>query len=131
MSEFVQGQRWVVDSEPELGLGIIMSVQARTVEVFFPQVETERLYAKNQAPLTRITYGVDDTIKLKDGSSARVVQVLDNKGFLLYDLGGDRLVPETELAGDIQLNQPYMRLLTGQLDKSRWFYFRRQLDDAL
>ena len=37
MSEFVQGQRWVVDSEPELGLGIIMSVQARTVEVFFPR----------------------------------------------------------------------------------------------
>lgn len=131
MSEFVQGQRWVVDSEPELGLGIIMSVQARTVEVFFPQVETERLYAKNQAPLTRISYGVDDTIKLKDGSSARVVQVLDNKGFLLYDVGSDSLVPETELAGDIQLNQPYMRLLTGQLDKSKWFYFRRQLDDAL
>jgi len=131
MSEFVQGQRWVVDSEPELGLGIVMSVQARTVEVFFPQVETERLYAKNQAPLTRISYGVDDTIKLKDGSSARVVQVLENKGFLLYDVGNDRLVPETELAGDIQLNQPYMRLLTGQLDKSKWFYFRRQLDDAL
>lgn len=131
MSDFVQGQRWVVDSEPELGLGIIMSVQVRTVEVFFPQVETERLYAKNQAPLTRISYGVDDTIKLKDGSSARVVQVLDNKGFLLYDIGSDQLIPETELAGDIQLNQPYMRLLTGQLDKTKWFYFRRQLDDAL
>jgi ATP-dependent helicase HepA len=131
MSEFVQGQRWVVDSEPELGLGIIMSVQVRTVEVFFPQVETERLYAKNQAPLTRIAYSVDDTVKLKDGSSARVVQVLNNKGFLLYDIGDDRLIPETELAGDIQLNQPYMRLLTGQLDKTKWFYFRRQLDDAL
>lgn len=131
MSDFVQGQRWVVDSEPELGLGIIMSVQARTVEVFFPQVETERLYAKNQAPLTRISYSVDDTIRLKDGSTAQVVQVLDNKGFILYDVGRDQLVPETELAGDIQLNQPYMRLLTGQLDKSKWFYFRRQLDDAL
>ncbi|MEY4590594.1 MAG: polymerase-associated protein RapA [Pseudomonadota bacterium] len=131
MSEFVQGQRWVVDSEPELGLGIIMSVQTRTVEVFFPQVETERLYAKNQAPLTRIAYSVDDTVKLKDGRSARVVQVHSNKGFLIYDIGDDQLVPETELAGDIQLNQPYMRLLTGQLDKSKWFYFRRQLDDAL
>jgi ATP-dependent helicase HepA len=131
MSEFVQGQRWVVDSEPELGLGIVMAVAARTVTVFFPLAETERLYAIEQAPLTRIRYSQDDTIKLTNGRSGQVIEVMDNKGFLLYDIGEPQWVPETELAGDVQLNQPFMRLMTGQLDKAKWFYFRRQLDDAM
>lgn len=131
MSEFVQGQRWVVDSEPELGLGVVTGVQARTVSIFFPQAECERNYATAQAPLTRIHYSVEDSINLADGTSGVVARVHEQSGLLIYELSDERLIPETMLAAEVSLNQPLVRLLTGQLDAPKWFYFRRQLDDAI
>lgn len=131
MSDFVQGQRWVVDSEPELGLGIVTGVEARTVTIFFPQAECERNYAIAQAPLTRIQYTVDDAIRLADGTEASVLEVHETQGLLIYDIGSERLIPETMLASEVSLNQPLVRLLTGQLDAPKWFYFRRQLDAAM
>ncbi|WP_053981368.1 helicase-related protein [Marinagarivorans algicola] len=131
MSEFVQGQRWVVDSEPELGLGIVVSVEVRSVSIFFPLANCERMYASGQAPLTRIIFAVDDTINVQDGESYTVVDVKDHQGLLLYDVGSEGFIPETQLSAEIQLNQPFMRLMTGQIDKSKWFYFRRELDAAM
>ena len=131
MSDFVQGQRWVVDSEPELGLGIVVSVEARSVSIFFPLGNCERMYAMGQAPLTRITFAKDEEITLHDGQKHLVVDVKEHNGLLIYDIGIEALVPETQLSAEIQLNQPYMRLMTGQLDKAKWFYFRRELDAAM
>ncbi len=128
---FVQGQRWVVDSEPELGLGIVVSVEARSVSIFFPLANTERMYAVEQAPLTRIIFAVDDEVTLQDGSTRTVERVNEQNGLLIYFIDGDDLVPETQLSPEIQLNQPFMRLMTGQLDKPKWFHFRRKLDAAM
>ena len=129
--DFVQGQRWVVDSEPELGLGIVTGVEGRTVTIFFEQGECERNYAIAQAPLTRIHFSVDDEICLAAGGSGVVEQVYEQNGLLIYDIGDDKLVPETQLASEISLNQPLVRLQTGQLDAPKWFYFRRKLDEAI
>ena len=131
MSEFVQGQRWVVDSEPELGLGIVVSIEARSVSIFFPLANCERMYALGQAPLTRIVFAQDDEITLADGEKHRVLEVKDHQGLMIYDIGTEGLIPETQVSAEIQLNQPFMRLMTGQLDKAKWFYFRRELDAAM
>ncbi len=131
MSDFVPGQRWVVDSQPELGLGIVISVETRTIQLAFPQAECERMYAREKAPLTRITFDVNDEIHLMDGESGKVIAVHEQQGILIYDIGQEGLIPETALSGEIKMNQPFMRLLTGQLDKSKWFTFRRQLDAAM
>ena len=131
MTAFVQGQRWVVDSEPELGLGIVTGVQGRTVSIFFEQGDCERNYAMAQAPLTRIQFSVEDEVTLAAGGTATVVEVHEQNGLLIYDLGEDRLVPETQLSSEVSLNQPLVRLQTGQLDAPKWFYFRRKLDEAV
>ena len=131
MSDFVPGQRWVVDAQPELGLGIIVSVEARTIQMVFPQAECERIYTRNNSPLTRVTFDVNDEIHLQDGSTGVVVEVIEQQGVLIYDIGTDQLIPETALSGEIKMNQPLMRLLTGQLDRSKWFAFRRKLDAAM
>jgi ATP-dependent helicase HepA len=131
MVEFVQGQRWVVDSEPELGLGLVMGAEARSVTLFFPLGNCERRYAIAQAPLTRIVFSVEDSINLQDGSRHRVTVVREHRGLMLYELADGRQVPETQLGAEIQLNQPFVRLMTGQLDRPNWFYFRRQLDAAM
>ncbi|WP_188151980.1 SNF2-related protein [Teredinibacter waterburyi] len=130
MIEFVQGQRWVVDSEPELGLGIVTQVAPRTVSIFFPLGDCERQYARREAPLTRIQFTIDDEIDLASGESATVVAAHEHDGLMIYDIG-EELVVETKLAAQVSLNQPLVRLLTGQLDAPKWFYFRRQLDESM
>jgi len=131
MTDFVIGQRWVVDSEPELGLGIVTEVGVRSISIYFELGACEREYARKQAPLTRIQFGIDDQINLKDGGVAKVVAVHEQEGLLIYDVGTDHLVVETSLSSEIKLNQPFMRLMTGQVDKPAWFNFRRQLKSAV
>lgn len=131
MSDFVPGQRWVVDSEPELGLGLVVAVDTRIVTMAFPQADCERMYARHKAPLTRISFDVGDEIHLREGGSAKVEAVHDQAGILIYDIGAEQLVPEASLSGEIKMNQPFLRLLTGQLDAAKWFAFRRQLDAAM
>src|SRR5687767_14548464 len=131
MAEFVAGQRWVVDAEPELGLGIVLAVDARVVTLAFPQAECERMYARQKAPLTRITFEVGDQIHTADGRSGTVVAAHEHAGLKFYDIGLEQLVPEAGLASEIKMNQPLLRLQTGQLDAAKWFAFRRQLDRSM
>ncbi|SMF62781.1 ATP-dependent helicase HepA [Alteromonadaceae bacterium Bs31] len=129
-SEFVPGQRWVIDSEPELGLGIVTAVQGRTITLFFEQAEAERNYATAQAPLTRIQFAVDDEITLADGSRTIARAVHEQDGLVFYQTD-DGMVAETQLSSEISLRQPLVALLTGQLDAPKWFYFRRKLDGGI
>lgn len=131
MAEFVAGQRWVVDAEPELGLGVVLAVDARVVTLAFPQAECERMYARQKAPLTRITFEVGDQVHTADGRSGTVVAAHEHAGLKFYDIGLEQLVPEAGLASEIKMNQPLLRLQTGQLDAAKWFAFRRQLDRAM
>lgn len=131
MMKFAQGQRWVVDSEPELGLGIVTAIDGRSVKIYFDQGACERMYALQNAPLTRIEFAIDDEIQLADGSTAIVAKVHEQSGLLIYETQDEQLVTETSLASEIKLNQPFLRLMTGQLDKPLWFHFKRELNAAV
>ena len=67
MNQPLPGQRWVSDSEPELGLGIILEAGFGRVEVLFPAASERRQYALKSAPLRRVEFKVGDRIKLHDG----------------------------------------------------------------
>ena len=54
MHDYVPGQRWMSDTESELGLGLIQSVASRRVTLYFPASEQTRIYAMHSAPLTRV-----------------------------------------------------------------------------
>lgn len=131
MTTFVLGQRWVADSEPDLGLGIVVGTERRTVDIFFERGECERRYATERAPLTRIIFEKNDTITLADGSLTIVDDITEQSGLIIYTSEDGRNIPETQLSSDVELNQPFMRLMTGQIDKPRWFDFRRKIDKAM
>ncbi|MGB1191720.1 MAG: hypothetical protein ACPG3T_02240, partial [Pseudomonadales bacterium] len=59
--EFVVGQRWVSQTEPQLGLGLVIETDGRHITLSFPASEEERIYAANSAPLVRVSYQVGDT----------------------------------------------------------------------
>ena len=66
----VPGQRWVSDSEPEMGLGMILKVEFATVEILFPAAEETRCYALESAPLRRVIFKKGEVIALVGFSGA-------------------------------------------------------------
>ena len=54
MSVFIPGQRWVSESEPELGLGTVVQTGGGRVQVAFKAAGETRVYTDEQAPLKRL-----------------------------------------------------------------------------
>ena len=68
------GQRWISNTEPELGLGIAFEVAYRRVVITFPASDERRTYALDNAPLTRVRYRVADRIRGEDGTELIVAE---------------------------------------------------------
>ena len=119
----VRGQRWVSNSEPELGLGVIEKCEFGRVEVHFPASDERRQYATESAPLRRVRYAVGDTIAVRDSADAVVVAVEEKAGLLVYrTAAGD--VPEGQLSAATSFSKPEDRLYSGQVDDLHVFDLR-------
>ena len=126
---FHVGQRWISNTEPDLGLGAIISISMRTVDILFPATEEQRTYALASAPLTRLTFETGDTVKSEDGWEMMITDVIDREGVISYqgireDTKQDAKLHETQLDHHIRLNQPEKRLFSLQLDEPKWFDLR-------
>src|SRR5690606_35576999 len=130
MNEFVVGQRWLSETETDLGLGLIQGTDYRLVTVFFPGAQEERVYAKNNAPLSRVQYKTGDEIELMDGSSYTVDSVDELKGLVFYRVCINQAtqeftaIPEMQLSHALKLKQAQDRLFSRQIDSPRWFELR-------
>ena len=119
----VRGQRWVSNSEPEIGLGTVEKCESGRVEVFFPAASERRVYATETAPLRRVRFSAGDTIALADGRNAVVTAVEEKSGLLVYrTAGGD--VPEEMLSNTTSFSRPEDRLFAGQVDELFTFDLR-------
>lgn len=137
MTDFTPGQRWLSESETELGLGLIQDVDYRLVTVSYPAVEEERTYAQNNAPLSRITFDVGDTLTTADGLELVVLEVNEHNGLMIYhahppgEPDNVQPIPESLLGHQLRLTGAMERLLTNQLSSNRWFELRVAALEAL
>lgn len=124
------GQRWISNTEPELGLGIVFEVADRRVVLTFPASEERRTYAIDNAPLTRVRYRVADRIRTEDGVELIVSGHVEIEGCLVYQglsARGERTeLHEIDLDSFVQFNRPLDRLFTGQMDKNARFNLRAE-----
>ncbi|MEW8126439.1 MAG: RNA polymerase-associated protein RapA [Candidatus Thiodiazotropha endolucinida] len=128
MPVFLPGQRWISDSESELGLGSVVECQGRTVSIHFPAVGETRVYARQGAPLTRVAFSVGDRVESRDGDTLLVSRVIEKNGCLNY-LGEDQTgrqstLAEADLNDSLRIDQPQQRLSAGQIDPPHWFNLR-------
>ena len=123
MADFKIGQRWISETEPELGLGILESVSRHQIQLIFTAASEARLYAPANAPIKRVEFRVGDTILSQGGASVLVESVRDEDGLLIY-VGGGVELPEAELADTISFSKPEDRLIGGQIDQSNAFALR-------
>ncbi len=130
MEPFIPGQRWISNTESELGLGLILEVSFNRVTVLFLASDERRMYAQDNAPLTRVRYSVGDVVESIDEEKITISSVVEQEGLLTYvgkTADGEELeLEEIELNHHIQFNKPQDRLLIGQTDPSPWFLLRYQ-----
>ncbi|MBN3130436.1 RNA polymerase-associated protein RapA [Pectobacterium brasiliense] len=126
---FTLGQRWISDTESELGLGTVVAVDTRMITLLFPASGENRLYSRSDAPITRVMFNPGDTVTSHEGWQLRVDDVREEKGLLVYC--GQRLDDETSaelrevfLDSKLTFNKPQDRLFAGQIDRMDRFALR-------
>jgi len=129
-STFVPGQRWISNTEVDLGLGMVVEMLDRRVTLAFPAVGERRTYAIDNAPISRVEYNVGEKINNLEGESLTITGVNDLNGCLLYaglgDDGEELQWPELELDCFVQFSSPRDRLFSGQVDKLPRYKLRRE-----
>jgi ATP-dependent helicase HepA len=120
---WASGQRWVSDSEPELGLGIVRKSGDGRVEIEFPAAGEKRIYATGTAPLRRVRFSPGDRIKVHSGAEMTVENVREQNGLLIYQTESGE-TREADLSSSISFSKPQDRLFGGKLDELADFDLR-------
>ena len=135
MQQFTVGQRWVSAGELQLGVGMVLEVEFRTVSIIFPATGETRIYAKQTAPLTRVEFSAGDLVSDHEGREMQVEEVEEKSHLKVYHCvteDGERLrLSEGKLNNFLKLNQPVQRLINGQIDKNKWFELRARTQKVL
>ncbi|MGE8541306.1 RNA polymerase-associated protein RapA [Acinetobacter sp. ANC 3813] len=132
LQQFAIGQRWLSDTETELGLGVLIDVDERSVSILFPKSDETRVYARHNAPLSRIIFNAGDELQDQEGATWKVESVEDRHGVLRYNVirkledGTEerKALNETRIGANIQLSKPLDRLLASQIDYKEWYDLR-------
>lgn len=132
LQQFAIGQRWLSDTETELGLGVLIDVDERSVSILFPRSDETRVYARSNAPLSRIVFNANDELQDQEGTIWTVESVEDRNGVVRYHVvrtledGTEerKALNETRVGATIQLSKPLDRLLASQIDYKEWYDLR-------
>ncbi len=114
---FIPQQRYVSQSEPELGLGLITEVNERMVKVWFRAAQERRQYAPSSAPLRRVAFAVGQAVLLRSGASMVVERVTEADGVLTYH-AAEQAIAEMEVADHLSFSQPDERLRAGRVEEN-------------
>lgn len=130
VAEFLIGQRWISNTESELGLGIVSNTDHRYVTISFPAADEQRVYAKNNAPVTRVQYRVGDSVHNNDNQTLIIEDITETEGYITYHGRNQADEPqswgEVELDCFVQFSKPQDRLFAGQIDRIRDYKLRHQ-----
>ena len=119
---FVPGQRWISSAEPELGLGTVLRVEGRGVQVLFAKAGVLRPYAVDSAPLLRAEFRAGQRVAGK--GIAFLVERVEIREELLIYRGEGRELHEGQLDDEQSVSQADDRLIGGRTDPVAQFELR-------
>lgn len=79
-----RGTKLVSKTSPELGVGVVLNVDGKYVEVFFPDVDTHLRFSTASAGIEPIQLTEGDAVRLGDGTTTTIEQI-DGAVALLAD----------------------------------------------
>ncbi|MFT3807525.1 RNA polymerase-associated protein RapA [Arenimonas sp.] len=124
MTDFQPGQRWFSTAEPELGLGTVLRLAGRQVQIVFTGSGVLRHYAIGHAPLMRAAFRAGDRVRI-DGRDRLIERVDADAGLLRYHCQG-HCHAEGELDAEQPVSQADARLLAGRMDRNDRYELRRE-----
>ena len=124
---YIPGQRWHSLTEPELGLGLVETVEGRQVVIAFPARDVVRRYATGDSPLVRARLTEGQQARGQDGISFCIEEIVEVDSLFVYR-GEGRQISESQLHAEVDVATPENRLRNGQVDDFRLFDLRH---DAL
>jgi len=126
MNIYFPGQRWISETEPELGLGLIVDVATRTVQVLYHAANETRHYAIGNAPLKRVRFAEGDEIESREGVKLKVESIIEDAatGLFGYVATDGTPLSETDLCDTSSFDRPETRLLGGHVDANALFDLR-------
>ena len=111
VQRYAPGQRWISAAEPELGLGTVLRVDGRNVQVLFARTGVLRHFAAASAPLVRAAFQAGDRVAA-NGEMLTVQRVEERDGVFHYQ-GDGRSVPEGALDDVQSISRANDRLVGG------------------
>jgi ATP-dependent helicase HepA len=128
VTDFSIGQRWVSNGEADLGLGLIKEISGRQIAVLFPASGEQRIYAADNAPLSRVHYPEGDRVSTNEDLYFTITARHELNNCFIYqgtdDDGNEISIHEMDLNSFVQFSQPQDRLFAGQIDKNSQFELR-------
>ncbi len=121
---FVPGQRWISSAEPELGLGTVLRVEGRGVQVLFAKAGILRPYAIDSAPLLRAEFRAGQRVAGK--GIAFLVERVEIRDDILIYRGEGRELEEGQLDDEQSVSHADDRLMGGRTDTVAQFELRVQ-----
>jgi ATP-dependent helicase HepA len=111
------------EREPELGLGVVASVDRTRIGVDFPATGEKRLYALGTGVLKRVQFRAGETVSTRVGATLVVEAVDDESGLLTYR-GQGKQIRENEISDVTSVALPQERLMAGQVEPGEVFDLR-------
>ncbi len=113
------------EREPELGLGVVASVDRTRIGIEFPATGEKRLYAIGTPVLKRVQFRAGEAVATRDGVTLTIESVEEEAGLLVY-VGLGRKVREDGISDITSVALPQERLMAGQVDPGEVFDLRYQ-----
>lgn len=124
MNSFAPGQRWFSSAEPELGLGTVLRLAGRQVQIVFTGSGVVRMYALGSAPLLRAVFRPGERVRI--GGTDKTVERAELRDALIHYICDGHPHAEGELDAEQPVSQADSRLLSGRVDRNDQFEFRRE-----
>ena len=123
---FAPGQRWISETQPELGLALVVAADSSQVKVLYPAAGESITYAARGAPLRRVAFEPGDTIRNQAGESFAVDSVREEEKRLIYIAAEGKELPESDLSDTLSVQKPESRLLAGHVDEPHLWRLRQR-----
>lgn len=124
--EFVKGQLWISEYEPNLGLGRIIDIEFRAFEINFINSKIHRKYALKNAPLKRLIFKIGDKIKTESRKEYIIDNLVEKNGLITY-FSKETKILESEITEGLNFDLVEEKLLSGVVCENGVFNLRYEI----
>lgn len=124
--EFVKGQLWLSEYEPELGIGKVIETDFRSIDIEFINTKVKRKYSTKTAPLKRLVFKQGDNVNTKSGNSFIIEGLREENGLIIYKTKEKELF-ESEITEAFNFNLVEEKILSGVVSENNLFNLRHEI----